>query len=149
MYVTTLDLYMGYYSLRLDPNAQRICTIILPWGKYSYLRLPMGAAGSPDIFQEKMSGLMKTLDYVRTCIDYLLIISKSSFDDHLIHIDEVFSHLRDTNLHDNAAKSFFAEIEIEYLGYICTRDSMKPQPQKASAILAINPPNTVKELTSS
>jgi len=24
----------------------------LPWGKYSYRRLPMGIAGSPDIFQD-------------------------------------------------------------------------------------------------
>ena len=36
-YATALDLNIGYYTLRLDPNTQRICTIILPWGKYSYL----------------------------------------------------------------------------------------------------------------
>ena len=28
---------MGYYTIRLDPDASKICTIILPWGKYSYL----------------------------------------------------------------------------------------------------------------
>jgi hypothetical protein len=27
---------MGYYTIRLDPDASRICTIIFPWGKYSY-----------------------------------------------------------------------------------------------------------------
>ena len=36
-YATALDLKMGYYTLRLDPNAQSICTIITPWGKYKYL----------------------------------------------------------------------------------------------------------------
>ena len=51
-YATALDLNMGYYTIRLDPDAQKICTIILPWGKYSYLCLPMGVACSPDIFQE-------------------------------------------------------------------------------------------------
>ena len=145
-YATALDLNMGYYTLRLDPSAQRICTIILPWGKYSYLRLPMGVAGSPDIFQEKMSGLMETLDYVRTYLDDLLIISKSSFDDHLTQIETVLCRLRDAGLRVNAAKSFFAEAEIEYLGYVLTREGIKPQPEKVSAILAINPPNTVKEL---
>ena len=61
--------------------------IILPWDKYSYLQLPMGVTGSPDIFQEKMSGLMETFYFVRTYLDNLLIISKSSFDDLLIQID--------------------------------------------------------------
>jgi hypothetical protein len=36
-YATALGLYMGYYTIRLDPDASKICTIILPWGKYSYL----------------------------------------------------------------------------------------------------------------
>jgi hypothetical protein len=53
-----LDLNMGYYTIRLDPDASKICTIIFPWGKYSYKRLFMGIAGSPDIFQGKMSELM-------------------------------------------------------------------------------------------
>ncbi len=60
-YATALDLNMGYC---LDPDAARICTIIFPWGKYSYKRLPMGIAGSPDIFQEKMSNLVATLEFV-------------------------------------------------------------------------------------
>ena len=38
-YATALDLNMGYYTIRLDPTAS---TIIFPWGKYSYKRLPMG-----------------------------------------------------------------------------------------------------------
>jgi hypothetical protein len=34
-YATALDLNMGYYTIGLDPDASRICTIIFPWGKYS------------------------------------------------------------------------------------------------------------------
>jgi hypothetical protein len=60
-YATALDLNMVHYTIRLDPNASKICTIIFPWGKYSYKRLPMGIAGSPDIFQAKMSELMESL----------------------------------------------------------------------------------------
>jgi hypothetical protein len=74
---------MGYYTIRLDPDASKICTIIFPWGKYSYLWLPMGVACSPDIFQAKMSELMATLEFVRTYLDDLLCISKGSLEDHL------------------------------------------------------------------
>ncbi len=34
-FATALDLNMGYYTIRLDPDASEICTIIFPWGKYS------------------------------------------------------------------------------------------------------------------
>jgi hypothetical protein len=38
-YATTLDLNMGYYTIRLDPTAAKMCNIIFPRGKYSYQRL--------------------------------------------------------------------------------------------------------------
>ncbi len=63
---------MGYYTIRLDPDASKICTVIFPWGKYSYKRLPMGIAGSPDISQEKMSELMEALEFVRAYLDDIL-----------------------------------------------------------------------------
>ena len=68
-FATSLDLNMGYFTVRLDPDSQKICTIITPWGKYQYLRLPMGVNVSPDIFQEKMSILMDGLEFVRTYLD--------------------------------------------------------------------------------
>jgi hypothetical protein len=36
-YATSIDLNMGYYTIRLSPQAQKLCTIVFPWGKYSYL----------------------------------------------------------------------------------------------------------------
>jgi hypothetical protein len=32
-YATALDLNMGYYTISLDPEAAKICTVIFPWGK--------------------------------------------------------------------------------------------------------------------
>jgi hypothetical protein len=145
-YATTLDLNMGYYTIRLDPDASKICTLIFPWGKYSYLRLPMGIAGSPDIFQAKMSELMVALEFVRAYIDDLLCITKASLEDHLDKLKMVLTRLRDAGLRINARKSFFCAIETEYLGYILTRTGIKPQPKKVQAILAITPPKQVKDL---
>jgi hypothetical protein len=48
-YATAIDLSMGYYHIPLDLEAQKLCTTILPWGKYQYKRLPMGVKTSPDI----------------------------------------------------------------------------------------------------
>ncbi len=112
-YATTLDLNMGYYTIRLDPPAAKMCTIIFPWGKYSYQRLPIGFAGSAGIFQAEMGNLMATLEYVRACIDDLLIITKGSLDDHLDKLNRVFIQLRNAGLKINATKSIFCAKETE------------------------------------
>ena len=52
-------------------------------------RLPMGIAGSPDIFQSKMTELMESLEYVRAYIDALLCISRGSLEDYLEKLEEV------------------------------------------------------------
>jgi hypothetical protein len=88
-HATTLDLNMGYYTIRLDPDASKICTVIFSWGKYSYKRLPMGIAGSSDIFQGKMSEVMESLEFARAYLDDLLCISKLSLEDHLEKLEEV------------------------------------------------------------
>ena len=82
-YAIALDLNMGYYTIRLDPAASKMCTIIFPWGKYSCKRLPTSFGGSADIFQAQMMNLMASLEYVQAYIDDLSIIARGVLDDHL------------------------------------------------------------------
>ena len=106
-YATAPDLNMGYNTIRLDPDASRIFNIIFPWGKYSCKRLLMGIAGSPDIFQAKMSELMLDLEFVKTYFDNLLTITKSSRSVHLDKLKKVLTRLQDAGLKVNADKSKF------------------------------------------
>ena len=93
-HATSLNLNMGYYRIELSPTSHEMCTIVLPFGKYEYQRIPMGLCNSPDIFQEKMSELMDDLEFVHTYIDDLLCITKGTFDDHLEKLERVFCLLR-------------------------------------------------------
>jgi transposase InsO family protein len=147
MYATSLDLNMGYYHMVLTPFSSRLCTIVLPWGKYEYCRLPMGLCNSPDIFQEKMSELMAGLDFARAYLDDLLIIStEKGFDKHLEKLEQVLNRLSEAGLKVNAVKSFFGRTELEYLGYQISRDGMRPSQKKVEAILQLEPPKTRKQL---
>ena len=94
----------------------------------------MGIAGSPDIFQEKMSDLMAPLEFVRKHLDYVLIITSSTFSDHLEKLEQVLKKLDEAGLRVNVSKSHVCTSELEYLGYVLTRDGIKPQNQKVSAI---------------
>ena len=60
----------------------------------------------------------------------------------------MLKQLKDAKLRVNAPKCGFVLHTIEYLGYLLTREGIKPQPEKVSAILAMLPPKNVKELRS-
>ncbi len=67
----------------------------------------MGIVGSPDIFQEKISELMESLEFVRAYLDDLLCIFKLSLEDHLEKLEVVLGRLRNAGLKVNAAKLTF------------------------------------------
>jgi hypothetical protein len=69
-----------------------------------------------------------------------------SLEDHLEKLEVVLRQLRDAGLKVNAAKSTFCALEIEYLGYVLTRDGIKPQSNKMQEILTIKLPTGVKQL---
>ena len=139
---------MGYYHIELTLNSSRLCTIVLPWGKYEYLRLPMGLCNSPDIFQEKMSELMVGLEFARAYIDDLLVVSNGSFNTHLEHLEQVFTRLAEAGLKINASKSHFCCSELEYLGYLINRKGVRPTMKKVEAIKNIASPTAHKQLRS-
>ncbi len=145
-YATALDLNMGYYIISLDPMVSKMCTIICPWGKYSYERLPMGFGISADIFQAQIMDLMASLEYVQAYMENLIIIMREILDEHLQKMETVLTRLRDARLKANAAKSLFCAHDIEYLGHIMTREGIKPQPKKVQVILTLNLHKNVKEL---
>ncbi len=58
----------------------------------------------------------------------------------------MLTRLRDAGLKVNAAKSLFCAHEIKYLGYILTKEGIKPQPKKMQETLVLSLPNNIKEL---
>ena len=146
LYVTAIDLNMGYYAMGLTNRSKQICTIILPWGKYHYNSLPMGVCIATDVFQQSLSEILAPVANVYVFIDDILIIGKGSWQEHLDQIDKVLKILYDFGMQVNPLKSFWAQSEVDYLGYIISRKGIKPQPKKVKAILEIQPPTTQRQL---
>ena len=69
----------------------------------------MGVNVSPDT---KMSDLMAGLEFVRTYLDDLLIISNSTFEDHLHQLQVVLWRLRRVGLKVNAENHHFLHLRL-------------------------------------
>ena len=89
-FATALDLNMGYYTIPLAECSKDITTIVTEFGKFRYTCLPMGMVISGDVFQAKMYNLIGDIEGIRTYIDDILCIGKSSFPQHLQQLEEVF-----------------------------------------------------------
>ena len=149
LWATSLDLNMGYYHILLTPNASRLFTVVLPWGKYEYLRLPIGLCNSPDIFQEKMSELMMGLEFARAYLDDLLLITKGNFDEYLNQVEQALTRFSEAGLKINASKSSFCQTELEYLGYWITRNGIRPVTKMVEAMHRLKAPNKRRKLRKS
>ena len=95
-----------------------------------------------------MSNLFRDLNFVREYIDDLLITSNGTLDDYLTKVEQVLQRLHKAGLKVNANKSKFCRKEVEYLGYLVTREGIKPQAKKVQAIHNMATPQTRKELRS-
>ena len=96
--------------------------------------LPMGPCNSPDIFQEKISGLMEGLECMCAHTEDPLVIMSGLFEDHLNELETALDHLQKAGLKVNINKSSFCQVEIECLGHWITRDHIEPSPKKVEAM---------------
>jgi hypothetical protein len=97
-YTTAIDLRMGYYHIPLDLEAQKVCTIILPWGKYQYKRLPMGVKTSSDISQRIIYELLGDIPNIQVYLEYILITSNGTFEEHAAIMETVLERLQKQTL---------------------------------------------------
>ena len=123
-----IDLNMGYYAITLDKESKIYCLMILPWGIFRYNMVPMGILVTCDIFQSAMGTLFQNLEHLLVYLYDLLTLASGSLDEHLAEVDEVLSRLLAKGLRVNLIKLAWAVQKVVYLGFMITRDGIKPQP---------------------
>jgi hypothetical protein len=94
---------MCYYTYELDNESSDLCVIVTPYGKFKYLRLPMGVKQSLNFAQEIIEEVLQGLDECEAYIDDVVGTFNDSWEAHLKSLDHVPKRLEKNGAtHSNA-----------------------------------------------
>jgi hypothetical protein len=121
-----LDCYSGFWQLKLAEEDKLKTEFSVPSGHYNFLRLPYGLANSPASLQRLMDLVLRDL-VGSVCYVFIddVIIFGITIEEHanrLVHNLERFDR---ANLQLQPGKCVFAQPQLEYLGYIVSRDGIR------------------------
>ncbi len=142
LYASSIDLNMGYPSIPLNDESGKILTIVMPFGAFECLTLPMGVMPASDLFQARMVHIFAPMKSLRPFpyIDDVLHFKGPTFEEHLAILDEILRRIGQAGLQVSTKKSQFCQ---ESVGFQLKRTGYEPVPSRISAILRINSPKDV------
>uniref|UniRef100_A0A1J3IVR9 Transposon Ty3-I Gag-Pol polyprotein n=2 Tax=Noccaea caerulescens TaxID=107243 RepID=A0A1J3IVR9_NOCCA len=148
-YFSKLDLRAGFHQLRMSPEDIYKTAFKTHAGHYEYLVMPFGLTNAPCTFQGLMNHVFQavTRKFLLVFFDDILVYSKS-WEEHLKHLEEVFSILRHQQLYLKPSKCTFGATVIEYLGHFISAEGVSTDPKKVKAIEEWPIPVTQKQLRS-
>ena len=134
-FFTTLDLRSGHWQIAMDRRSKEMTAFVSSAGLYHFKKMPFGLKTAPSTFQQLMSDLFRTMNWKNVLI-YLddIILFSSSFKQHLQHIEEVLVKLKQADLRLKPQKCHFAKPEVQYLGHIISREGIRPDRKKCTAV---------------
>ena len=144
---TSLDLMSGYHQIRLKPEDCDKTAFRTPLGLYQFEVLSFGLANAPATFQAVMNDVFNDLlgKFVLVYMDDILVFSSTKAQ-HLGHVRAVLQTLREKKLFAKLSKCAFEKPELNFLGFLVSRDGIKIDPAKAVIVEQWPRPQTIQDV---
>lgn len=144
---TKLDLKGAYNLVRIAEGDEWKTAFRTRYGHFEYLVMPFGLTNAPATFQAFLNDVLRQhLDnFVVIYLDDILIYSRDARD-HVRHVRLVLAKLHAAELQVNLEKCVFHATEVEFLGYVISRNGIRMDSSKVQAVLEWPTPASVRDI---
>lgn len=134
-------------QIRLAPGEEFKTAFQTHEGHYEFKVMAFGLTGAPATFQSAMNATLAPVlrKFALVFFDDILVYSKT-YEEHVSHVHQVLSILRDNQWQVKSSKCAFARQEIAYLGHVISGKGVATDPGKIATIRDRPAPVNVKEL---
>jgi hypothetical protein len=146
---SSLDLCFGFHQIEMNPEDAYNTVFQTHNGHYEFKVMSFGHTGAPHSFQKAMNSTLSPMlrKGVLVFFDDILVYSHT-FEEHLQHLENVFSLLRHDHWCVKLSKCSFATRQIAYLGYVISSDGVSICLEKIKVVVQWPVPTNGKELRS-
>ena len=142
-YFTVVDSTSLFFNHKLDEESSKLTIFGTPFGRYRYLRMPMGASLSSDVYQYKVDG---HLEHIENCVaitnDIIIFGFNLYGTDHDMTVRQVMNKAREVSMRFNPTKCQFKKTEVKFFGMVLNRQGVVPDPAKIETLLKLPEPKT-------
>jgi hypothetical protein len=141
-----IELKYGYHQVPIEPTDVWKTTLKSKEGLFEWLVISFGLTNTPTTFMRLMDDVLRTFtnSFVVVYLDAILIINRTG-KEHMRHIHQVLSTLRQHKLYANLEKCSFGMNKVQYLGYIVDEHGVHVDPANIQVISDWPVPTTLTE----
>ena len=132
-YKTTLDAFWGFHQVPLAVESRPLTTFITPWGRYRYLRTPMGHVSASDAYTRRYDDAVIDVERKFKCVDDVLLYD-SSVEQAFWHCWNYLETCGKAGVTLSPDKFRFCRREVEFVGFNLGWNSYTPCTGKLAAI---------------
>lgn len=139
--MSTVDMRQAFWMLKLDRESSMLTTFETPFGRYRWLRLPMGLSVSPEIFASRIQAALSGLKGVHCIADDILVTGAgddvtSAMRDHDANMLALLERCRQKGIKLNKQKFDMHRSEsVSFMGFRLTPQGLAVDTRKTDAIM--------------
>jgi hypothetical protein len=126
---------------------EQFTSFITPFGTYCFVRMAEGLHNAGTIFV-RMTSIVLHEQIGKNLLTYVddMVVKSKKRGDHIEHLQETFTNLREANLKLNPKKCTFGVQKGKILGCIVSVKGINPNPDKVQTILNMKVPKNIKDI---
>ena len=128
---SVIDCYSGFWQIKMAEEDKMKTAFPTPSGHYHFHRLPYRLSNSPARFQRLMDVVLRDLTGTECWIFLVeLLVFADTIEEQASPLQHVLQRFEKANLELQPEKCVFAQLQIQYLGYVESWDGITASPDK-------------------